>query len=246
MLKCCSGCGLVYLENPPEYSSLRDEMAWEKTFAAESQARRRRSPMLYRLSRMPKAALQRMFKRDKLLSWVRRYFSPGAVLDVGCAGGHMLERLPAEFIPHGIEISDELAAAAEQRFRPRGGRVVRADALCGLRQFDAGLFTGVIMTGFLEHESDPRAVLAGARRVLHPGAKLIVKVPNYGCWNRTIRGKRWCGFRFPEHVNYFTPALLARLLTESGFRVLRFGIFDRFPTSDSMWLLAGNRAAALL
>jgi SAM-dependent methyltransferase len=149
-----------------------------------------------------------------------------------------LERLPSQFIPYGIEISIELSQRAHQRFAPRGGRVIQADALSGLRQFDAGFLSGVIMTSFLEHECEPHAALAAAARAMRPGARLIVKVPNFGSLNRSIKGERWCGLRFPEHVNYFTPRHLDQLLRASGFRVLRFGPFDRFPTSDSMWLLA--------
>jgi hypothetical protein len=93
------------------------------------------------------------------------------------------------------------------------------------------------MTSYLEHEPNPRAVLEAGARVMKPGARLIVKVPNYASWNRAVRGARWCGLRFPDHVNYFTPGLLVRLLRESGFGIVRFDWRDRLPTSDSMWLV---------
>jgi SAM-dependent methyltransferase len=229
---------MLYLENPPQYEALEKDLAWEKTYAAEAEKRRERNPALYKVSRLPKAAWQRAFKRDKLASWARRYFEPGPVLDVGCSDGHTLERLPAQFSPHGVEISLELSRIAGERFAKRGGYVIQADALSGVARFKPDYFTGVIMTAFLEHEADPGGLLKAAAGVMRPGARLIVKVPNYGCWNRPVRGARWCGFRFPDHVNYFTPALLIRLLTASGFRPLHFGILDHFPTSDNMWLVA--------
>ena len=229
---------MVYLENPIDYSALTEEMAWEKTYAEEAETRRRRNPLLYRAARLPKALWQRLIKRDKLISWATRYFTPGPVLDVGCSEGHTLDRLPSLYVPYGIEISAELSRIAQQRFSRRCGRVVQGDALSALSQFDAGFFTGVIMTSFLEHETAPRSVLLAANRVMCPGSRLIIKVPNYGSWNRALRGAVWCGFRFPDHVNYFTPRELRRLVVQTGFDVLRFGIFDRFPTSDSMWLAA--------
>jgi SAM-dependent methyltransferase len=240
VLKRCT-CGMVYLENPVEYSALAHDMAWEKTYAAEAELRRRRHPILYRAARAPKTLLQRLLRRDKLVSWARRYFTPGPVLDVGCAGGHSLERLPCQFVPYGIEISADLSRLAHQRFAVRGGRVVQGAALSALNQFDAGYFTGVVMTSFLEHETQPHAVLAASARVMAPEARLIVKVPNFASWNRALRGRSWCGFRFPDHVNYFTPQRLAALVARSGFRILRCGIFDRLPTSDNMWLLAMRR-----
>ena len=65
-----------------------------------------------------------------------------------------------------------------------------------------------------------------------------MKLPNFSSWLRVARGAAWSGYRFPDHVNYFTPASLARLLMETGFKVVRFGIPDRLPTSDSMWCVA--------
>ena len=238
LLKRCSECGMLYLENPPAYASLEDELAWEKTYTAESHARRKRNWLLYHAGRAPKALWQRLFKRDKLIYWVRRYFTVGPILDVGCAGGHTFERLPTDFIPYGIEISAELSRSAQQRFASRGGHVVQSDAISGLRRFDAGFFNGVVMTSFLEHEMDPRGALDAAGRVLHPRGRLIVKVPNYASWNRVVRGRLWCGFRFPDHVNYFTPRLLGSLLELTGFKLLRFGISEHLPTSDNMWALA--------
>jgi len=236
-LKRCA-CGMVYLENPLPYAALAGEMAWEKTYAAESATRSSRNSILYAAARAPKALWQRLIRRNKLISWVRQYLPPGAVLDVGCAGGHTLDRLPSRFIPYGIEISTELSRLANDRFAARGGRVIQADALSGLLQFDAGFFTGVIMSSFLEHETEPRAVLQAAGRVMRPDARLIIKVPNFASWNRVVRGRRWCGFRFPDHVNYFTPQRLAALVGGCGFGVWRGNIFEHFPTSDSMWLLA--------
>lgn len=237
-LKRCAACGLVYLENPPAYSSLEEEFAYEKTWAEEDQRRRSREPLLYHSSRALQAVPKRLLRRDKLVALARRYFPPGRVLDVGCGDGSTLNRLPAPFIPFGIEVSKELSRRAQERFAPRGGRVVQADALSGLEQFEPGSFDGVVMISFLEHEASPRQALQSAMRVMKPAARLIVKVPNYASWNRAVRGARWCGFRFPDHVNYFTPGLLRRLLEESGLRVLRFGLADRFPTSDNMWMVA--------
>jgi SAM-dependent methyltransferase len=237
-LKMCAGCGLVYLENPPAYQSLEREFAWEKIWAEENARRRRRNPISYHLSRTLLGIPKRLLRRDKLVSWLRCYVHPGPVLDVGCAGGHTLQRLAAGYIPFGIEVSKELACAAQSRFTPRGGRVAHSTAIAALPEFKDEFFTGVIMSSYLEHEVNPRAALQAVRKIMQPQARLVVKVPNYASFNRRVCGARWCGFRFPHHVNYFTPSLLIRLVQEAGFRVIRFGLRDRMPTSDNMWLLA--------
>jgi hypothetical protein len=120
-LKQCVGCGMVYLENPPAYEALEDELAWEKTFAAESAERRKRNPTLHKIGRLLKAKLQQITKRNKLLDLAKVYFKPGPILDVGCAGGHTLVSFPECYIPYGIEISHELSQIASSIFALRGG-----------------------------------------------------------------------------------------------------------------------------
>ncbi len=238
ILRQCASCGLAYLENPPPPEALEADQAWEKTYYEERQRRREREPILQRLGAAINFLRSRVVKRDKLSALARRYFSPGRILDVGCSDGSALARLPAGYVPFGIEVSKVLCRMAEEKFSARGGRSVRADALNGMREFPDVAFEGVVMMSYLEHEPHPRQALEQALRLLKPRARLIVKVPNYACWNRALRGARWCGFRSPEHVNYFTPPLLRRLVTECGFRVARFGFLDRPPTSDNMWLVA--------
>lgn len=95
------------------------------------------------------------------------------------------------------------------------------------------------MSSFLEHEAKPFELLRELRRVLRPDGAVVIKVPNFACWNRALRGNRWCGFRYPDHVNYFTPTTLARLAAEAGYRVVRQRASDRVPTSDNMYAVLG-------
>lgn len=52
-----------------------------------------------------------------------------------------------------------------------------------------------------------------------------------------VRGKEWCGFRLPDHVNYFTPDSLVQMCQQVGFHIAKFSFADRLPTSDNMWLV---------
>ena len=236
-LKQCAHCGLVYLENPPAAEKLESEFAWDKSWSEEHQRRRHSEPVLYYTGRALQSIPKRLFKRDKLITWVRRYIAPGPILDVGCASGHTLLRLPAEYVPFGLDITHE-AQIANERFSARGGQALQGDAVSILAKFPENFFQGVLMSSYLEHDTNPRRTLALTRRVLGPGGRLILKVPNYACWNRSVRGARWCGFRHPDHVNYFTPAHLRRLLESAGLRLVRSSLPDRLPTSDNLWTLA--------
>jgi 2-polyprenyl-3-methyl-5-hydroxy-6-metoxy-1,4-benzoquinol methylase len=182
-----------------------------------------------------------LLTRRKLHAILTALAKPGPVLDVGCGWGHTLEQnLPDGFEPWGIEISEALAADARRRFEPRGGQVWQGDAVTCLRGHDAGFFHAVTMIAILEHVVDPVPLLVEVRRVLATDGIVVIKVPNFGSVNRVIRGRRWCGLRFPDHVNYFTPGSLRECASRAGLGIVRFGWLDRQPTSDNMWCVLGQ------
>ncbi|MFZ1727057.1 MAG: methyltransferase domain-containing protein, partial [Albidovulum sp.] len=113
--------------------------------------------------------------------------------------------------------SNALHARVDPLMRARGGYCLKAPGAEAIWQFDANFFTGVIMSSYLEHEVEAARVLSGAQRALVPGGKVFVRVPNYGSLNRRVMGARWCGFRYPDHVNYFTPASLRAMAARAGF-----------------------------
>lgn len=229
----CRRCGFTYLDRSPDYEALVSAMAWEKTAVAEVERRAVLRPISHRLSKLARARM-RLLPRKTMQSLVSRHAKPGNVVDLGCGTGTQLAGLPADYVPYGIEVSREAAAKAHDNFAARGGMAVNAPSLEGLQRFTSGFFTAATLRSYLEHELHPRAVLAELRRTLAPNGVAIVKVPNYASINRRLTGHKWCGFRYPDHLNYFTPASLARIAAACGYRV-RFGLTDRLPTSDNMY-----------
>ncbi len=235
----CAGCSMIYLENAPTYETLSAaDAAWQQSWRQEKARRVQREPILAAAQKVTHGLRDAIKPRDKLTALIRRWIPRGDLLDVGCGVGHRAQRFPPEVIPFGIEIEQAAAQRADELFARRGGRCVFAPALVGLDAFKEESFDGMVMYAYLEHEVEPAAVLAKARGRLRPGRPLIIKVPNHACVNRSIRGLRWCGYRLPDHVNYFTPATLTQMLSDAGLEVLRFNFFDHVPTSDNMWLVA--------
>jgi len=230
----CSVCDFTYLVNPPTYELIATTFAWEKSFALEAARRDEVRPWSRAISAALSRTRKKLLNRDKLLSLVAKIQS-GPCLDLGCGDGSVIKRLPYRLIPYGIEISPALARAAASIASSRGGVVLATNAIDGLDYFASNFFSGALLSSFLDHEIYPRRLLLELRRTLRPGALVIVKVTNFESLNRIVRGRDWCGFRFPDHVSYFTPWTLSHLAARCGYSVIRCNFFDRWPLSDNLW-----------
>ncbi len=251
----CTETGFVFLANPPAYEQLESEFAWELTSKLESQRRFLQEPLLSRISLLASRLKKTLFPRrnrffDLSHQLVRNWppDRPITFLDIGCGGGELLEEIHGRFaavnrqlIPQGIEVSKQLAAIANECFTALSGRLVFANAVDGTSQFADHSVDVVIMSSFLEHECQPLLLLRRLRTILTDDGGIVLKVPNFACINRRIRNSRWCGFRFPDHVNYFTPYTLRRLAEEAGFVVARQHLLDRLPSSDTMYAVLKKR-----
>jgi SAM-dependent methyltransferase len=254
-LRRCATTGFVYLANPPAQDLFRDTYAWEVTHKQESRRRQRAEPLVHALSEAVKSFRRRVLKRDKVAALARGVISgfatgPIRLVDIGCAEGTLIERIVAgvpatvasRVEPIGIEISTGLAAEAEDRLRRRGGRCLHATGLEGLAHLEPRTAQLIVLSCVLEHEIEPLELLRRCRERLAPGGRVIVKVPNFNCVGRLLRGRRWCGFRWPDHVNYFTARTLAATARAAGLGIARMRPLDCSPLSDSLYAVLGAGA----
>ena len=256
----CEETGFIYLADPPDYRRLETEFAWEKTHQQERTRRAVEQPVANRVSRWLKHAKATLNpRRNKIAKLASDHLARRdrgetmTVVDIGCGGGQLLQTIAHSsrdagiaVRPIGIEVSRQLASDSRDRLAAFGGEVLLNHAIGGAASLAPGGVSLVLMSSFLEHEAQPLRLLRTLLPAMAPGGAIILKVPNFASWNRRVRGGRWCGFRYPDHVNYFTPATLARLASEAGWSVVRQRLADRSPISDNMYatLAATNRRHA--
>ena len=232
----CGACGFVYLEKGVIYEELASNLAWEITSKTREKQRTEARPVSSKLKALTRKRLH-LLPRKNAMELVNRYALPGPVVDLGCGNGSLASDLGDGFVPIGIEISERLAQEADASFKELGGHAINAPGLAGLQTFPDDYFSAATLRSYLEHELKPKEVLKELFRCTVKGGIAVIKVPNYGSVNRMVTGSRWCGLRFPDHLNYFTPSSLRKMAVDCGFQIRRFTFLDRLPTSDNMGMI---------
>jgi ubiquinone/menaquinone biosynthesis C-methylase UbiE len=176
--------------------------------------------------------LMRRMTDQRWSAYIRRFeqvrgrFEPGTrIVDVGCGLNHHLVALKqlrgCEGI--GVDFNPKVVAYVRDKHKMpiHEGTLQQA-------RFAAGSFDVVTMNEYLEHEPDPRGVLAEARRITRVGGHLAVEVPFSDSWPARVFRSRWSQLDAPRHLVHFTRDTLAEMLRRSGYRLVHTQTF-RIP-----------------
>jgi ubiquinone/menaquinone biosynthesis C-methylase UbiE len=137
------------------------------------------------------------------------------ILEVGCGEGMMFEDTSTS------PIQMDVSMTRVQRARGKARYLLCADGY--ELPFAESSFSLVLLIAVLEHTSEPWRLLREARRVLKPGGRVLIVVPN----DITMSVGRVMLFkwppRYPDHLTFTTPARMQKWLRD-GFRIR-----DAFP-----------------
>jgi 2-polyprenyl-3-methyl-5-hydroxy-6-metoxy-1,4-benzoquinol methylase len=154
------------------------------------------------------------------------------ILDVGCATGEFLLAAKARgWKVYGVETSP---IAAEQARRLTGG-TIHAGTL-DTADFPDGYFDVVTLWDVIEHLQDPRAYLERVGRLLRSSGILSVTTPNIRSVAFRLLGPSWIPVGPNDHLYYFAPRTLARLLSECGFSIYTMHTMATESATWHQWL----------
>jgi SAM-dependent methyltransferase len=153
-----------------------------------------------------------LIARHRLES-IRNFAREGRWLDVGASSGDFVEVAAAERDIEGLELSER----AVEEARSRGLRMH-----CGSVETFEPPTPYAMISAFdvLEHLREPRAFLQRLRGWLTEGGRLVLTLPDVSSfYARWLMRRHWFFYMPNEHLFYYDPRTVQRLLEDEGFRV---------------------------
>jgi 2-polyprenyl-3-methyl-5-hydroxy-6-metoxy-1,4-benzoquinol methylase len=161
-------------------------------------------------------------------------FGASRVVDIGCGNGALCRELAARRYEvvgcdpsaDGVQLAQ--SSAPELVFHQLG--VDDDPTAVGTESFDVAIATEVI-----EHLVKPRNLPRFAKQVLRPGGHLIISTPYHGYLKNIVLAltNKWDAHLNPfwegGHIKFWSRKTLSLLLTEEGFRLVRFIGAGRVP-----------------
>ena len=201
----CAHCGLVFVDPPPESSSLSAH--YDADYYADWMGTQREKRL-------------RMWRRR--LDTIERQSPKGNLLDVGCATGNFLHLAQnSGWTVRGTELSPFAASFAQD--------LLKTDIFCGHLMdagYDEACFDVVTFWHVLEHLPDPMRYLQEAHRILKPSGLLVIAVPNVDDYlmriaYRVVKRRPLRLFTRSDreiHLFHFSADTLRSYLDQAGFR----------------------------
>jgi 2-polyprenyl-3-methyl-5-hydroxy-6-metoxy-1,4-benzoquinol methylase len=219
-LRRCSGCGLLYVPNPPSSEHLQDMYDREQWIGADGEVTRddtvyrRASPLLSAVA-------------EDGLDFIREStgVTSGRLLDVGTGDGHFITAANARgFQSEGVELSQARVARAIQR-----GLLVRQGDLLDLG-LPAASFDVVSLRDILSHVPRPLEMMIEVRRLLKPNGVVFVQTGNKAELQSKHDGEALFDFwGVPAHLAFFGESQLRLAFARSNLTtttVLRIPYLD--------------------
>lgn len=207
----CTDCGLVFLEPMPSSEELNSFYSDDYYSFADYNAHDTRSVWRRFLS----SAYRKIMNFRTYDPTVTAHTNIQKILDIGCGSGQFLASYREKgWLAYGVETNANAAKLGREKYG--------IDIFCGeLTQggFESDYFDYVRSNHSLEHINNPNEILMEANRILAPGGKIFIGVPNIdGLWAKLFRAY-WYYLGAPVHVFNYSVKTLSRMLEKHDFCV---------------------------
>ena len=138
----------------------------------------------------------------------------GALLDVGAGTGYFANTMQqAGWQVTGLEPDHSARMVAQGKYN------LTLQEPGVLYHLEDNRFDAITMWHVLEHVHDLDGYLRKFHKILKPGGKLIIAVPNYTSHDAQVYKAYWAAYDVPRHLYHFSPQSINVLAAAKGFSV---------------------------
>lgn len=175
----------------------------------------------------------------ELLDELEPYRKHNRILDVGCGDGYFLETAKAK----GWEVfGTEFTTNAVEICRIKGIIMFQGTVLDVPQNLEFDVITTFEV---IEHMNNGPEFAERTHALLRPGGLFYFTTPNFNSLSRRRLKGNWRVIDYPEHLSYYTPHSITRLLNAQGFsksKLLTTGVSMQSRINYKQAIESGNLA----
>ena len=138
----------------------------------------------------------------------------GAILDIGCGTGAFLNTMQeAGWNITGLEPDTIARTKAAELYN------IQPQEPAKLFDLTPATFNAITMWHVLEHVHELHAYIKQIEKLLAPGGKAFIAVPNYTSKDAEIYSAHWAAYDVPRHLYHFSPQSIETLLAQHGLKL---------------------------
>lgn len=138
----------------------------------------------------------------------------GNILDVGCGTGAFLFTMKkAKWEITGLEPDETGRQKALELY---GLQLEKTEKFLSLPE---QTFDAITMWHVLEHVHDLHDYIEQLKKLLKPGGKLFIAVPNYTSYDAQVYKEFWAAYDVPRHLYHFSPKSMKTLINLHGMKI---------------------------
>jgi 2-polyprenyl-3-methyl-5-hydroxy-6-metoxy-1,4-benzoquinol methylase len=203
----CPKCGLISLGNPSQnIESLYKEGYFTGDVSYDG----------YMDYDLEKEASYSTVKHE--LDYIERALTKkGSLFEIGCATGFFLKRAQERgWVVCGADISEYAVEEAKKK-----------GLEAWVLNFESGVipekkFNVVLMLDVVEHLLDTKKSFSFVHKLLYDDGLFVFATPDSGSIWAKIWGSKWHALVPPQHINIYSLDNVSKILSESGFVVLKY------------------------
>jgi 2-polyprenyl-3-methyl-5-hydroxy-6-metoxy-1,4-benzoquinol methylase len=148
----------------------------------------------------------------EILDFLEPFRQTNNLIDVGCGIGHFLTVAKERgWNVYGTEFTDEAIQICQNK------GIKMHQGVLNPKNYPANHFDVAVSFEVLEHINNPLEEIANFNAILRKNGAVYLTTPNFNAISRMLLKEKWAIIEYPEHLCYYTPKTLNKLLNQFGF-----------------------------